>query len=99
MEEAKNMLVLSRRRGEAVVIGDVVQVRVIVLAVDGRGRVKLGFQAPHEVPIYRAELRPLLTSDTHTMSMLAKCHKCGKIASEWHDNAGLAVCMECHSAA
>jgi carbon storage regulator CsrA len=47
------MLVLSRKPGEEVVIGD--NTRVTVLAVNGN-RVALGFQAPKEVAIYRHEL-------------------------------------------
>ncbi len=47
------MLVLSRKRGEGIVIGD--GVTVTVLEVHG-GRVKLGFNAPAEVPIHREEV-------------------------------------------
>ena len=47
------MLVLSRKRGEGIVIGD--GVTVTVLEVHG-GRVRLGFTAPAEVPIHRAEV-------------------------------------------
>jgi len=48
------MLVLSRKRGEAIVIGD--GVTLTVLEVHG-GRVKLGFDGPAEVPIHREEVR------------------------------------------
>jgi carbon storage regulator len=47
------MLALSRKRGEAIVIGN--GIRVIVLATDG-GRVKLGVVAPAEVPVHREEV-------------------------------------------
>ncbi len=47
------MLVLSRKQGEGIVIGD--GVTVTVLEVHG-GRVKLGFNAPLEVPIHREEV-------------------------------------------
>jgi carbon storage regulator len=47
------MLVLSRKNGEAIVIGD--GITVTVLAVEG-GRVKLGVVAPREVPIHREEI-------------------------------------------
>ena len=50
------MLVLGRKIGEEVVIGD--SIRVFVVDVRG-DRVRLGFEAPREVPIYREEvLRP-----------------------------------------
>ena len=47
------MLVLSRKRGESIVISD--DITVTVLEVQG-SRVKLGFVAPGEAPIHRAEV-------------------------------------------
>lgn len=47
------MLVLSRKIGERVVIGD--GIVVTVLEVKGR-QVRLGFDAPPEVQIWRGEL-------------------------------------------
>ncbi len=47
------MLVLSRKQGEAIVIGD--DVTVTVLEVRG-DRVRLGFTAPGETPIHRQEI-------------------------------------------
>jgi carbon storage regulator len=47
------MLVLSRKVGEVLVIGN--DITVTVLAVDG-DRVKLGVAAPAEVPIHREEV-------------------------------------------
>lgn len=47
------MLVLTRKLGEAVCIGDDVQVRVIRL---GGGRVRLGITAPVEVRVVREEV-------------------------------------------
>lgn len=47
------MLVLSRRQGEAVRIGDNVIVRVIDVHGD---RVRLGIDAPQEVPVHRSEV-------------------------------------------
>ena len=46
------MLVLSRKVGERVVIGD--QIVVTVLEVKGR-QVRLGFEAPPEIQIWRGE--------------------------------------------
>jgi carbon storage regulator len=48
------MLVLSRKKGQGVVIGG--EIEVIVLEIRG-GRVKLGFRSPKEVPIHRQELQ------------------------------------------
>jgi carbon storage regulator len=47
------MLVLSRKRGERIVIGQ--DIEVTILEVFG-GRVRLGIQAPMEVSIQREEL-------------------------------------------
>jgi carbon storage regulator len=47
------MLVLSRKRGEVITIGN--GVTVTVLAVQG-DRVKLGVVAPVEVPVHRQEI-------------------------------------------
>ena len=47
------MLVLSRKRNESVVIND----QIIVTVVEVRGdKVRLGIQAPRDVPIHRSEV-------------------------------------------
>ncbi len=51
------MLVLSRKVGERILIGD--KVVVTVLAIE-RGKLRLGFEAPRDVRITRKEL---LTND------------------------------------
>jgi len=48
------MLVLTRKLGESICIGS--DIEVVVLDVV-RGRVKLGFAGPRNVPIRRGELR------------------------------------------
>jgi len=47
------MLVLSRKPGERVYVGD--DIEIVVLEVQGN-RVKLGFDAPGGLPIQRGEL-------------------------------------------
>jgi carbon storage regulator len=51
--EGRNMLVLSRKLGEVLVIGN--SITVTVVAVDG-DRVRLGIAAPAEVPVHREEI-------------------------------------------
>jgi carbon storage regulator len=47
------MLVLSRSRDESIMIGD----NVVVTIVDIRGdKVRLGIQAPGEIPVHRQEV-------------------------------------------
>jgi len=53
------MLVLSRKTDEQIVIGD--NIRVTVVSIRGN-QVRLGFEAPPEVLIFRQELRPELVS-------------------------------------
>ncbi|MCL2053908.1 MAG: carbon storage regulator [Oscillospiraceae bacterium] len=47
------MLVLSRKKGEGVVIGDNISITVIELSND---RIRLGIDAPPEIRIARSEL-------------------------------------------
>ena len=47
------MLVLSRKKGERLVIRDNIVVTVVDL---GGGKVRLGIEAPREVPVHRQEL-------------------------------------------
>jgi carbon storage regulator len=54
------MLVLSRRSGEALVIGD--GIRVVILSVEGE-RVRVGIEAPREVPVLRAELAEAVSEE------------------------------------
>jgi carbon storage regulator len=49
------MLVLSRNRGEAVIIGT--DVTIVILGVKGR-QVRVGITAPKSTDIYRAEIFP-----------------------------------------
>ena len=53
IEKGKNLLVLSRRRDQTLVIGD--NVEVTVLEIKG-GQVRLGINAPNAVPVHRGEI-------------------------------------------
>jgi len=48
------MLMMSRREGETILIGDDVE---IVIAQIGRSRVKVGIRAPREMPVMARELK------------------------------------------
>lgn len=54
------MLVLSRKPGERIVIGDGIE---IVVLDARRGHVRLGFIAPHEVRIHRQEVAQKIERD------------------------------------
>ncbi|TBV79170.1 MAG: carbon storage regulator [Desulfobulbaceae bacterium] len=47
------MLVLARKPGEAVAIGDRITIRVLAIK---NGQVKLGVDAPQDVPVHREEI-------------------------------------------
>ncbi|MEY4790114.1 MAG: hypothetical protein RLZ61_2332, partial [Planctomycetota bacterium] len=54
-QEDCDMLVLSRKLGEKIYIGE--NVCITVVDID-RGKIRLGIEAPRDVPIYRQELLP-----------------------------------------
>jgi carbon storage regulator len=58
------MLVLSRKRDERIVIGD----NIVITVIDIRGdKVRLGIEAPVEVPVHRQEvLEALKRAANHT---------------------------------
>ena len=58
------MLVLSRKIGERILIGD--QIAITVVRVSGGG-VRLGIEAPAKLPIVREELKDQLEK-THSQS-------------------------------
>jgi carbon storage regulator len=49
------MLVLSRKLGEKIVIGE--NIVVTVVKID-RNQIRIGIEAPQEVPVYREEISP-----------------------------------------
>jgi carbon storage regulator len=48
------MLVMSRRQGETILIGDEIE---IVIAHIGRSRIKVGIRAPRHMPVYAREMK------------------------------------------
>ena len=48
------MLVIRRRVGESILIGEEIEVEIVEVSA---GRVKVGIRAPHRVPILRREIR------------------------------------------
>jgi len=50
------VLVLSRKYGEKILVGD--NIVITVVEID-RGRVRLGIQCPRNLAIWREEIRPI----------------------------------------
>jgi carbon storage regulator len=54
------VLVITRKRDEAIIIGDGIEVRVLRLGRDG---VRLGVTAPPSVPVHRTEIYELICAE------------------------------------
>ncbi|MBM81839.1 MAG: carbon storage regulator [Planctomycetaceae bacterium] len=59
------MLVLSRQRDESIMIGD----NIVITVVDIRGdKVRLGIDAPKEVPVHRQEVYEAIKKEKESAS-------------------------------
>jgi carbon storage regulator len=63
------MLVLTRKVGETIKIGDNIEVKVV--SVDG-DQIKLGIQAPKHIDIHRLEIYQLIQEENRKASLLSK---------------------------
>jgi carbon storage regulator len=54
------VLVVTRKRNEAIIIGDAIEVRVLRI---GREGVRLGVTAPSVVPVHRTEIYKLICEE------------------------------------
>ncbi len=62
------MLVLSRQRDESIIIGD----NVVITVVDVRGdKVRLGIDAPVEIPVHRREVYEAIQRENRQASNIA----------------------------
>jgi carbon storage regulator len=60
------MLVLSRKKNEKIVLGD----NIVITVVEIRGdKVRLGIEAPREVPVNRQEVVARIEQDAATSSL------------------------------
>ncbi len=61
------MLVLSRQRDESIIIGD----NIVVTIVDIRGdKVRLGIDAPSEIPVHRREIHEAIQRENNPSGRL-----------------------------
>jgi carbon storage regulator len=56
------MLVLSRKKNETIIIDDRIKITVIEIRGD---KVRLGIEAPRDVPVHRSEVYELLQKTHH----------------------------------
>ena len=62
------MLVLSRQRDESIIIGD----NVVITVVDVRGdKVRLGIDAPTEIPVHRREVYEAIQRENQRASEIS----------------------------
>ncbi len=54
------MLVLSRQRDQTIMIGDDIEITVVDIRGD---KVRLGINAPHDVPVHRKEVYEAITRE------------------------------------
>lgn len=75
------MLVLSRKIGQRITIGEEVSVTVLGLSA---GQVRLGIDAPPEVPVLREELyRALRAENLASSQALRQAGKIGRAIRRW----------------
>jgi carbon storage regulator len=75
------MLVLSRKIGQRITIGEEVSITVLGLS---RGQVRLGIDAPSEVPVLREELyRALRAENVASSQALRQARKIGRALRRW----------------
>ncbi len=55
------MLVLTRKKGESIMVGDNIEVKVLEVHA---GQVKLGLQAPNDIPVHRKEVYEAIQRET-----------------------------------
>jgi carbon storage regulator len=60
------MLVFTRKRGEAIVIGD--NIEVVVLSA-GKEGLRVGVRAPLSIPVHRKEIYELIKEENRTAAL------------------------------
>lgn len=81
------MLVLSRKEGESLIIGD--HISITILSIESGGQVNIGVSAPKEVLVLRSELQKAVSAnqdaaDTAPALLVAELESalCGRKTAE-----------------
>lgn len=69
------MLILTRRPGEKIVVGDNKEVQVTVLSVKGN-QVRVGVDAPKDVPVHREEIVLRIEAGVPRRDTQGECWDC-----------------------
>ncbi len=79
------MLVLSRQRDQSIIIGD----DIVVTIVDIRGdKVRLGIEAPSEIPVHRREVYEAIQRENVRASQIEPKEACRLEENSLNDSAG-----------
>lgn len=63
------MLVLSRQRDQTIMIGDEIEITVVDIRGD---KVRLGINAPPEIPVHRKEVYDAIKRENHLVDQKSK---------------------------
>ena len=78
-KEGLQVLILSRKRDQCIVIGD----KVVVTVVDIRGdKVRLGIEAPEEIPVHRQEVYDAIHRNVKTGAIVGSFESSVVIVSQ-----------------
>ena len=78
------MLVVRRRAGESLMIGENVEIRILEV---GSTQVKLGIVAPHEIPVLRTEVH-ITRRQNEAASREISIVELASLTSKLHRNQG-----------
>ena len=80
------MLILSRRVGESITIGDDIVVTVVTV---GGNQIRLGIEAPRQVRVLRQEIVQAIKDENHAAANAADCtRRFGDVVKQLRDKAG-----------
>lgn len=77
------MLVLTRRHGEAITVGD--DILITIVSVEGQ-HVRVGVKAPRSVPIYRSEVQERIKLENRRAAQATQADV-QRLASVWKPKA------------
>jgi len=79
------MLILSRKIGESIQIGD--NVKILIADMDSKGFVKIGIEAPKNITVHRDEVYRKIAIENKAALRSASLHKEGGKALDLRDLA------------
>lgn len=79
------MLVLTRKVGERIMIGEHILVQVLEV---NRGSIKIGIEAPEKVPVFRYEVYERIQQENLRSAKVGGAFDIKKAAQVWHRMKG-----------